>query len=74
MISNDSDLREPIEVVRRELEKQVGVLVPDRGQKNMRSALPADFYKRIRPGVLRVSQFPGALRDAVGTITKPAGW
>ncbi|HEX9695721.1 MAG TPA: NYN domain-containing protein [Actinomycetota bacterium] len=74
VVSNDSDLKEPIEAVRRELRKQAGVLVPDRGQKNMKSALPADFYRRIRPGVLGASQFPAMLQDPVGTITKPATW
>jgi len=34
----------------------------------------ADFYRRIRTGVLKASLFPPTLTDANGTITKPAGW
>jgi len=71
VISNDSDLKGPIEAVRSELGQTVGVVIPG----NLpRSALPADFYKRIRSGILAASQFPGTLRDQHGTIRKPKGW
>lgn len=71
-MSNDSDLKEPIEVARRELDLKVGVAIP--GPTIRQSALPADFYRRIRPGVLGASQFPDSLSDTHGTITKPASW
>jgi len=34
----------------------------------------ATFRKQVREGVLRAAQFPDALEDEHGTITKPAGW
>ncbi len=34
----------------------------------------ANFFKPIRQGVLRASQFPNPLRDANGAFHKPAGW
>ena len=48
VISNDSDLRAPIEAARDELGLRVGVVIP--GTRVRRSALPADFYRRIPEG------------------------
>jgi hypothetical protein len=57
VISNDSDLLEPIEIVRQELRKQVGILNP---HPNPSRALLShiDFIKQIRTGVLRAAQIP----------------
>ncbi len=73
VISNDSDLLAPIQLIRSQLSKKVGVLNP---QKNpSRAILPhVDFFKQIRSGVLRDSQFPDTLNDPHGTITKPTRW
>jgi NYN domain len=73
VVSNDSDLLEPIKIVRELLGKPVGILNPHKNPS--RALLPhIDFIKQIRPGVLRVSQFPNALTDRHGTFTKPNGW
>jgi hypothetical protein len=73
VVSNDSDLLEPIRIVREQLGKTVGILNPH--PRPSRALLPhIDFIKQIRPGVLRASQFPTVLRDARGTFTKPQGW
>lgn len=73
LITNDSDLLEPLKIVRYELKLPVGVINP---QKKASRALAqhASFMKRIRKGVLRASQFPTPLQDAQGTFHKPAGW
>lgn len=73
IISNDSDLLRPIEVIRNTLGHRVGVLNP---QKNTSRALlrVSTFYKPIRAGLLRASQFPPTIQDAHGTITKPVVW
>lgn len=73
IISNDSDLVEPINVVRQELGVPVGVLNP---HKNTSYALlrVAAFYKPIRVGALQASQFQPTLHDQHGTITKPNTW
>jgi uncharacterized LabA/DUF88 family protein len=73
VISNDSDLLEPIRIVRRELHKQVGILNP---QKHPAKVLlsEVDFFKQIRAGVLAKCQFPDELTDAHGTIRKPLEW
>lgn len=72
VISNDSDLKAPIEAIRREIGMPVGVVTPN--PRVRRSALPGDFYRRIRQGALAASQFPPLLRDGHGTIRRPASW
>lgn len=73
VVSNDSDLLEPIRIVRGQLGKKVGILNPHPNPS--RALLPhIDFIKQIRAGVLRASQFPETLSDATGTFTKPARW
>lgn len=73
LITNDSDLREPVELVRHKLGKKVGIVNP---QKYPAVALTkvATFIKTIRTGVLKASQFPDDLSDARGQFSKPAGW
>ena len=73
MISNDSDLKHPIEIVRNELKVPVGLLNPH--PKLARElANIADFYKPIRKGVIEAIQFADELSDADGAFRKPASW
>lgn len=74
IISNDSDLKEPIAQVRNRFGKKIGLLVPD-GTRISRTLLPlAHFVKPIRAGALANAQFPDVLTDAVGTFQKPPRW
>lgn len=73
VISGDSDLTTPIEMVRSVLNLPVGVLNPYPRPSRELSRV-ATFYKTIRQGSLRVSQLPGVLHDEQGAITKPVGW
>jgi uncharacterized LabA/DUF88 family protein len=73
VVSKDSDLLEPIKLVRKELGLSVGLLNP--GKKPSFALVPhVDFIYRIRPGVLMASQFPEKLKDVHGTFKKPASW
>lgn len=73
VVSNDSDLLEPIKIVRSALHKKVGILNPP--PKPSRALLPhIDFIKQIRPGVLAASQFSATMSDATGTFHKPSVW
>ena len=74
LISNDSDLAEPIKIVRNELKFPVGVLnpIPDKPSHELRKY--ATFVKPIRKGVLSASQFPPILQDSIGTFYKPPSW
>jgi uncharacterized LabA/DUF88 family protein len=73
IISNDSDLVMPIEVVRRQLRLPVGVLNPNERFSNALKRA-ATFYRPISEAGLAASQFPSTMADATGLITKPAGW
>lgn len=72
VVSNDSDLLEPIRIAR-SLGLIVGLACPHRRPSH--ALLPhVDFVRRVRPGALARAQFPRTLRDAVGPFTKPATW
>jgi uncharacterized LabA/DUF88 family protein len=73
VISNDSDLKLPIEVARNELGLRVGVVNPHSSARRSRALQPT-FFKQIRASVLAACQFPPTLRDANGVIRKPQGW
>ena len=74
VVSNDSDLMEPIRLVSQELGYRVGVLNPHPNVNRALQRTRPSFTKQIRRGVLVTNQFPEKLSDAHGTITKPATW
>lgn len=77
VVSNDGDLKEPIEFVRNDLQAPVGVLNPHATRSwalSPRRLPPGSFYKPIRPGALAASQFPATIKDRNGTFSKPPGW
>ena len=73
VISNDSDLMEPIRVVKENLGKPVTVLSPFK-EPSVGLQRIVGFIKPIRKGVLRVSQFPRVMRDGRGRFYKPEDW
>jgi hypothetical protein len=73
VITNDSDLSEPIRIVKDELGLPVGILCPHQRLSQVLSRY-ATFIKRIRQGVLAASQFPNPLTHAHGTFYKPRTW
>lgn len=77
MITNDSDLAEPIFLARNWFKVPVGIINPSAGNRFSRDLLAEDplFTKRIRPSALRDCQFPVRLRDGRGVVIKrPATW
>ena len=74
LISNDSDLVEPIKIVRNELHKAVIILNPNLLYPSQELKKSATFVKDIRQGVLTVSQFPSPMKDQNGTFYKPPSW
>lgn len=73
VISKDSDLLEPIRIVREELGLPIGLLSP--GKKKSLALIPhVDFVKEIRRGVLVASQFPDELEDTKGKFKRPTTW
>ena len=73
VISNDSDLLEPIRIARRRLGIAVGLASPH-GRPTRVLADEVDFIRPIWPRTLERSQFPSTLIDAKGVFSKPAGW
>ncbi len=62
LITNDSDLAEPVRIVRQELGLPVGILNPHQYHSKALQPL-ATFLKRIRQADLIASQFPPVMRD-----------
>ena len=74
VLTNDSDLVEPIRIATIEAGKRVGLLVPVKYPTQSLMAA-ASFYLRIRPGHLAAAQFPDRIALASGaSITRPATW
>jgi uncharacterized LabA/DUF88 family protein len=76
VISNDSDLVEPIRIVKDELGLNVGVFNPQMKSKHPSVQLQktATFFKQIRKSHLEQSLFPDQLQDAKGVFNKPPSW
>lgn len=74
VVSNDSDLIEPIRIIRNDLRKVVGVLNPYPKSPSRELKRFATFVKPIRKGVLASSQFPVVMADANGEFSKPERW
>lgn len=73
IISDDSDLVEPIRMVKEELGLVVGILTSQQ-RPGYSLFQHATFCKRIREGVLKASQFPDVLQDGTGSFHKPPTW
>jgi hypothetical protein len=63
VISNDSDLKVPIELARAELGLVVGVVNPHPPARRSRALQPT-FWRQVRARQLQRSQFPSILTDA----------
>lgn len=74
VLSNDSDLVEPIRIVTQVLGKPVGLLSPV-GNPNPQLQRASSFVRRISVSDLTASQFQDVLsRDDGSTVRKPMGW
>lgn len=73
LITNDSDLKVPIEIAQQEFGLTVGVINPHPPNRRSRALRPT-FFKQIREGALRSCQFSDQLADSKGQISKPAAW
>ena len=74
VISNDTDLVEPIRVVSKELLIPVGIVNPRPKPPPDKLAAAADFKRHITKRLLKRSLFPEELKDTAGTFRKPDAW
>jgi uncharacterized LabA/DUF88 family protein len=73
VVSNDSDLVEPVRVARTDFGVEVYVINPQR--RAVAELMDAASGSRdVSRSTLAASQLPATLSDAVGIIAKPAGW
>lgn len=75
VISNDSDLAEPVRVVRRVIGKPIGVVNPHL-TRTPSEVLTKDatFVRQLRRAAIERCQFPPTLEDHRGTIRPPETW
>ena len=73
LITNDSDLLEPVRIVRQELSLPVGVLNPHQIHSCALKS-QASFMKRIRQSDVAICQFATPLVDKHGHFHKPPTW
>lgn len=78
LVTNDSDLAEPVRIVRHEIGIPVGIISPTTRKNRYPSrelTKHATFTRRVRKGVLRDSQFPNPIVTAGGEeIHRPSRW
>jgi uncharacterized LabA/DUF88 family protein len=72
IVSNDSDLAESLKLVKEQHNKVIGLITPGKGHPSRELLRYADFTKRIRKGVLAISQLPDPIPGT--TIYKPKVW
>lgn len=73
VITNDTDLMEPIRMARDDLGLHLALLSPsDSPARSLRGAV--DVVKKLRYGPLQASQLPDLLADARGEIHRPRAW
>ena len=75
VMSQDTDLIEPLRIVRHELDKVLGVAWFDRSQPGKRHKRNASFIRHVSNTMLRESQFPDPVIGKGGRrIPKPEEW
>jgi NYN domain-containing protein len=73
VVSNDSDLLEPIRVVRRDFGVAVYLINPQR-RAVAEMTRAANAGRDLNLATLAACQLPAVLKDAAGAITRPGGW
>jgi len=74
IVSNDSDLKEPIRLVRDRFGKKIVLLGP-KSTRISGALRPLEHYiKQFGPSALVRAQFPARLADGTGAFHKPARW
>ena len=73
VISNDSDLCLPIDVVQTRFKMDVQVLCPH-NRMSWHLGQVATGQRPIRERVIKACQFPETLTDDIGSFKKPTTW
>ena len=73
VVSNDSDLFTPMQIVKTKYNKKLFLISPYK-RKSAKLCQIADYITGIRKSDLQKSQFPKTLTDKRGNFKKPNGW
>lgn len=74
ILTNDSDLAEPLRVAKDQLGQIIGLILPTETPSLELLNVNPQIIRQIREGVLIVAQLSETLSDSNGTITKPKTW
>jgi hypothetical protein len=85
VISNDSDLAWPVELVQSEYRLPIGILRPARpagypsdeprpDSPELKAAVPQGMFRKLKESHVIACQLPNKLRDQFGPIRKPPSW
>ncbi len=75
VMSQDSDLQEPLAIVKQELKKTIGLVWLDGQEPSRRMTKAVSFVRQITNARLAAAQFPEQLMGRDGHIVrKPTGW
>ena len=72
VVSNDSDIAEAMQLVRRHHDKRIGLVTPGTGRPSRQLLVHADFSRHIRENGLQNSQLPDTIPGT--NLRKPAAW
>lgn len=74
VLSNDSDLAEPMRMVRQDLRRMTALVTPDGSPAAQLIATRPSTHRQLRDGLLEAAQFPAIVRDEHGSIRRPGTW
>lgn len=74
IISNDSDLAEPMRLVKQRFGKTVGLLCHRSTKVSGKLRPLVDFVRSFHSGALQNAQFPVKMADRNGSFSKPPTW
>lgn len=72
LVSNDSDLKLAVDIVKNKLQKDVAIVT--KGPANKSLVKTAGFHRELRLHYLRNHQLPSPMTDTSGQFTAPHGW
>jgi hypothetical protein len=74
VVSNDSDLAEPMRVLITEFDRVVGLVASTNRPSNALLGTGPQIIRELRGGVLGLCQSPEFLDDEHGRVRKPDAW
>ena len=74
VVCNDSDIADALRIVTKELNLEVILVNPSKGNATVKLSTFASFVKQVREGQLIASQFPQKMNDQRGEFSKPLSW